>query len=219
MNEKNKIMYKKSTKLLSFTQRDVNVHQQKTCYQGFFKMDEYHLSHRLFNGGESKILSREVFERGHAVVVIPYDAKNDRVVLLEQFRSGAMGYGETPWLLEFVAGMFGKNESPIEVAIREAKEEADLTLNKNQVDKVMEYFSSPGGTSEVMHLYVANIDSENVGGVHGLECEGEDILLHVMEREQAFSLLEDGKITNAATIIGLQWLQNNYHQLQKKWSS
>ena len=212
-------MYKKSTKLLGFTHKDVNIHQKNTCYQGFFKMDEYHLSHRLFNGSESKILSREVFERGQAVVVIPYDAKNDRVVLLEQFRPGAMGYGDTPWLLEFVAGMFGKDESPIEVAIREAKEEADLTLNESQIDKVMEYFSSPGGTSEVMHLYVANIDSENVGGVHGLVCEGEDILLHVMQREQAFSLLNAGKITNSATIIGLQWLQNNYHQLQKKWSS
>jgi ADP-ribose pyrophosphatase len=181
-------------------------------------MDEYHVSHQLFNGGESKILSREVFERGHAVVLIPYDAVNDRVVLLEQFRSGALGYGDTPWLLEFVAGMFGEDESPIEVAIREAKEEADLTLNKNQIDKVMKYFSSPGSMSEVIHSYVANVDSENVLGVHGLKCEGEDILLHVMQREQAFSLIENGKITNAVTIIGLQWLQNNFHQLQQKWS-
>jgi ADP-ribose pyrophosphatase len=153
------------------------------------------------------------------VVVVPYDAKNDQVVLLEQFRAGAMGQGDTPWLLEFVAGMFGEDESPIDVAIREAKEEADLTLTKTQIDKVMEYFSSPGGMSEVMHLYVANIDSENVGGVHGLACEGEDILLHVMARDHALTLLENGKITNAATIIGLQWLQNNYQQLQKKWSS
>jgi ADP-ribose pyrophosphatase len=218
MNKKNKFMHKKDTKLLGFSHQDVTIHQQKNCYHGFFKMDKYHVSHQLFNGGESKILSREVFERGHAVVLIPYDAVNDRVVLLEQFRSGALGYGDTPWLLEFVAGMFGEDESPIEVAIREAKEEADLTLNQNQIDKVMEYFSSPGGMSEVIHLYVANVDSENVFGVHGLECEGEDILLHVMQREQAFSLIENGKITNAATIIGLQWLQNNFHQLQKKWS-
>ena len=219
MNEKNKNMYKKSTGLLSFRHKDVIIHQQKTCYQGFFKMDEYQISHKLFHGGESKILSREVFERGHAVVVIPYDAKNDRVVLIEQFRPGAMGYGDTPWLLEFVAGMFGQNESPVEVAIREAKEEADLTLNESQIDKVLEYFPSPGGTSEVIQLYVANIDSENVGGVHGLESEGEDILLHVMTREQAFLLLENGKITNSATIIGLQWLQSNFYQLQQKWSS
>ncbi|NQZ24042.1 MAG: NUDIX domain-containing protein [Colwellia sp.] len=207
----------KSTKLLRFSFEDVIIHQKKNAYQGFFKMDEYQLSHRLFKGGESQILSREVFERGHAVELIPYDAKNDRVVLLEQFRVGAMGYGDSPWLLEFVAGMFGKNESPIDVAIREAEEEAGLTLNEKQIDKIMEYFSSPGGMSEVMHLYVANIDSENVNGVHGLEYEGEDILLHVMQREAALSLLESGKITNAATIIGLQWLQNNFQKLQRKW--
>jgi ADP-ribose pyrophosphatase len=218
MKEKNKLSYKENAKLLRFSIKDVTIHQQKNCYQGFFKMDEYQLSHRLFEGGESKILSREIFERGHAVVVIPYDAQNDRVVLLEQFRVGAIGHGDTPWLLEFVAGMFGKDESPVEVAIREAKEEANLALTETQIDKVMEYFSSPGGMSEVMHLYVANINSNNVEGVHGLECEGEDILLHVMQRDQAFSLLANGKITNAATIIGLQWLQNNYQQLQKKWS-
>lgn len=207
----------KQTELLHFNIKDVTIHQKKSCYQGFFKMDEYQLSHRLFKGGESQILSREVFERGHAVVLIPYDAKNDRVVLLEQFRVGAIGHGDTPWLLEFVAGMFGQNESPIDVAIREAKEEADLTLNEKQIDKIMEYFSSPGGMSEVMHLYVANVDSENVSGVHGLECEGEDILLHVMPRTVAFSLLDNGKITNAATIIGLQWLQSNFQKLQHKW--
>jgi len=207
----------KKTSLLHFNIKDVTIHQKKNCYQGFFKMDEYQLSHRLYKGGESQILSREVFERGHAVVVIPYDAKNDRVVLLEQFRVGAIGHGDTPWLLEFVAGMFGKDESPIDVAIREAKEEADLTINEKQIDKIMEYFSSPGGMSEVMHLYVANVDSESVSGVYGLECEGEDILLHVMPRAVAISLLENGKITNAATIIGLQWLQSNFQKLQHKW--
>ncbi|TWX51654.1 ADP-ribose diphosphatase [Colwellia hornerae] len=212
-------MDKKNTNSSQFSHKDVTIYQQETCYQGVFKMDEYQLSHRLFDGGESKILRREVFERGHAVVVIPYDAANDRVVLIEQFRVGAIGQGDTPWLLEFVAGMFGEGESPIEVAIREAKEEADLTLKPSQLDKVLEYFSSPGGMSEVIHLYVANVDSENVSGVHGLESESEDILLHVMPREQAMSLLENGKITNAATIIGLQWLQNNFHQLQQKWSS
>jgi len=207
----------KTTELLRFSFKDVIIHQKKNTYQGFFKMDEYQVSHNLYKGGKSKVLSREVFERGHAVVLIPYDAKNDKVVLLEQFRVGAMEHGDSPWLLEFVAGMFGKNESPIEVAIREAKEEADLTLKEGQIDKIMEYFSSPGGMSEVIHLYVANIDSENVKGVHGLELEGEDILLHVMQRDAALALLENGKITNAATIIGLQWLQSNFQKLQQKW--
>jgi len=207
----------KTTELLRFSFKDVIIHQKKNTYKGFFKMDEYQVSHSLHKGGESKVLSREVFERGHAVVLIPYDAKNDRVVLLEQFRVGAMEHGDSPWLLEFVAGMFGKNESPIEVAIREAKEEADLTLKEGQIDKIMEYFSSPGGMSEVIHLYVANIDSENVKGVYGLEQEGEDILLHIMQRDAALALLENGKITNAATIIGLQWLQSNFQKLQQKW--
>jgi ADP-ribose pyrophosphatase len=205
------------SQLLRFSNNDVTIHQKKNCYQGFFKMDEYQLSHRLFDGGQSEVLSREIFERGSAVVLIPYDVMNDRVILLEQFRPGAMGHGSTPWLLEFVAGMFGHNESAIDVAIREAKEEADLIIDIRKTEKVMEYLSSPGGMSEVIHLYVANVNCEQASGVHGLPEEGEDILVHTFSRVEAIALLEQGKISNAATIIGLQWLQSNYQRLQQQW--
>ncbi len=199
--------------LLSFTHGDVILKNKVARYQGFFKLDEYQVSHRLFDGSYSQVLSREVFERGDAVVLIPFDPVRQEVVLIEQFRPGAIRAGETPWMLEFIAGMFDKGESPVDVAIREAKEEANLTLDENQISPVMKYLSSPGGMSEAIYLFTATIDSTNVGGVYGLPEEGEDILVHVVKLVDALQLLEQGKIVNAATVIGLQWLALNYHQL------
>jgi len=202
-----------------FDTDDVKVHSVNTCFQGFFQMQEYQLSHRLFNGEYSDIITRELFERGDAVVLMPYDAKLDKVILLEQFRPGALQTGDSPWLLEFVAGMFNHDEVAEDVAIREAKEEANIDIKSKDLIKIMSYLSSPGGMSEQIHLYMASIDSTLVNEehcVHGLIDEGEDILVHVMSRTQALALLAQGKINNAATVIGLQWLALNYQSLQNK---
>ncbi|PKI12837.1 NUDIX domain-containing protein [Colwellia sp. 12G3] len=205
--------------MMKFNNEQVSVHSVVTKYQGFFKMNEYTLQHKLFSGEQSLLFTREIFERGDAVVVVPYDAKLDKVLLIEQFRPGALRGDDSPWLLEFIAGMFDANESAIEVAIREAKEEADLTLCSNDLVPIMQYLSSPGGMSERIHLYLAHFDSNKVktGTVYGLPEENEDILLHLVSRPDALELLAKGKITNAATIIGLQWLAMNYQSLSIKY--
>lgn len=199
--------------LLRFTMNDVEVVKKTRKYQGFFALDEFQFRHKLYRGGYSEVLTREVFERGDAVAVLPYDAITDAVVLIEQFRPGALRSEHGPWQLELIAGMFANNELPLDVLIREAKEEANLIISPTKVTKIMDYLSSSGGTSECIHLYCANVDSRNLCGVYGLETEGEDILVHVISRQEALTLLNDGKITNAATIIALQWLQLNIDKL------
>ena len=200
--------------LLRFSIDDVEVVEKTRKYQGFFALDEYKFRHKLYRGGFSEVLTREVFERGDAVAILPYDPATDSIVLIEQFRPGALRSEHGPWQLELIAGMFGANEQPIEVAIREAKEEANLVILPDNVTKIMNYLSSSGGMSECIHLYCASVDSSNLSGVYGLEEEGEDILVHVVARKQALALLESGKITNAATIIALQWLQLNIDKLK-----
>lgn len=201
-------------RLLSFNNSDFKLHKTVTKYHGFFKLDEYFVSHKCYDGSHSKVISREVFERDDAVVLMPYDPVNDCVVLIEQFRVGALRSKMQPWLLEFIAGMFEGNESPVDVAIREAYEESGLEIKPSQITEIMKYLSSPGGMSETIHLYLAIINSTGVGGTHGLAEENEDILVHVLPRIEAIELLQQGKITNAATIIGLQWLSLNYRSLQ-----
>lgn len=208
-------MLDKNTPMLRYSTSDVEVRTIETQYQGFFAINVYQLTHKLFSGKQSQLIQREMFERGDAVVVIPYDVKEDKVLLIEQFRPGALRSNQNPWLLEFIAGMFGQDESPIDVAIREAKEEADIQITEKDITPIMQYLSSPGGMSECMHLYLAKIDSSqvDVGGVFGLDEENEDILLHLVPREEALALLSAGKITNASTIIALQWLALNYQNL------
>ncbi len=205
----------KRVSMLQYDKTDVTISAIETKYHGFFKMNEYRLNHKLFSGVQSASFTREVFERGDAVVVMLYDPKKDALLLLEQFRPGVLRVNETPWMLEFVAGMFNENESPIDVAVREAKEEANIELKAESIKLIMKYFSSPGGTSECIHLYWSTFDSSKIssGSVYGLAHENEDIMLHVVSRNEALALLTKGKISNAATIIGLQWLAINYQRL------
>lgn len=201
--------------ILRFTLDDVEIISKKNKYQGFFALEEYQVRHKLYRGGYSEILTREIFERGDAVALLPYDPINDTVVLIEQFRLGAIRNDNTPWQLELIAGMFSTNESPVDVAIREAKEEANLEVLPNKMIKIMNYLSSSGGSTETIHLYCALVDSNNVSGVFGLPEEGEDILVQVFKREHVMALLEAGKTPNAATIIGLQWLMLNLEKLKQ----
>ena len=198
-----------------FDKNDVDIVATEPLYQGFFKMNRYHLKHRLFEGGWTPVIQRELMERGHAAVLLPYDPVLDQVVMLEQFRLGAVETSEHPWLYELVAGMIEPGETAEAVAHREAQEEAGLDVQK--MVYVCSYLPSPGGCSERISLYVGQVDSQHASGFHGLEHEHEDIKVHCFSREKAMELLSSGKIDNAATIIGLQWLQLNYQHIREKW--
>ncbi|MDB6048656.1 MAG: nudF [Pseudomonas sp.] len=194
----------------------VEITQRENCYKGFYRLDRLHLRHELFNGGMSKEISRELFVRHDAVCVLPYDAKRDEVVLIEQFRVGVLGKVDNPWLIELVAGLIDKDEQPEEVAHREAEEEAGLVFSA--MLPITKYFPSPGGSSEYVHLYLGHCDSEGAGGLHGLESEGEDIRVSVWAFDDALKAISDGRIFNAATLIALQWLALNRTEIRGQWS-
>lgn len=194
---------------------DVNVTKEKVVYDGFFKMQEYHFTHKLFNGEWSETVRREIFERGHAVAVLPYDPIQEEFVLIEQFRFGAMATSQTPWLVEVIAGMIDKDQTPDEVCKREAKEEAGIELEC--LTKVLSYLSSPGGTTERLHIYLAKVDSTTAQGIHGLASESEDIRVLRVPEAQAIKWLHDGTIDNAAAIIALQWFMLNKSKLIEDW--
>ncbi|WP_199911635.1 ADP-ribose diphosphatase [Dongshaea marina] len=199
-----------------FDLEDVEVIEKTSLYSGFFKLNRYTFRHKLFAGGWSEGITRELLERGSAVALLPYDPKRDKVVLIEQFRIGALDSPYSPWLLEVVAGIMDHDETPEELARREAEEEAGLTLGR--CDRVMSYLVSPGGTSERIDVYVGETDSDAVvEGVFGLPHEGEDIRVQVVDRQTAYEWLQQGRVENATAVIALQWLQLNYQELQARW--
>ena len=187
------------------------LNKHTTLFQKYFQLDEYILSHELYRGGYSEEFSREIFERGSAVALLPYDPKCRKVVLIEQFRAGAIHAKTSPWLIECIAGIVEAGETEEQVAIRESHEEAGCEIK--QLHLISRYFVSPGGTTEECTLYCGIIDSAGVGGIHGLANENEDIRVEVVKADTAFQWVRDGVIKSSATIIALQWLELNEEQL------
>ncbi|EHK2773494.1 ADP-ribose diphosphatase [Vibrio vulnificus] len=197
-----------------FTPEDVELLSKEPLFQGFFKMIKYRFRHKLFAGGWSNVIEREMFERGHAAAMLPYDPIRDEVVLIEQIRVGALEH-QHPWQLEIVAGMIDRDESADDVVRREAQEEAGLEVG--QLVSVVSYYPSAGGCSEKLDVFIGEVDASKAHGIHGLDYEDEDIRVHVMTREQAYDLVKRGKIENGASIIALQWLELNHLQLKSQW--
>ncbi len=194
----------------------VEIIARETAYQGFFRIERLQLRHRLFAGGWSGVLQRELFERGHAAAVLPYDPWRDRVVLIEQLRVGALTAAGGPWLLEIVAGIIEQGESSEAVVLREAEEEAGCRIDR--LEPVYEYHVSPGGTSERISLFCGRVDSRQAGGLHGLASEGEDIRVSVHDFESAMEMLSAGRLPTATPIIALQWLALNRQRLRQQWA-
>lgn len=203
--------------LLPFSQNDYEIIKREVLYQGVFRLARYYIRHRIFNGGWSQAYSREIFERKSAVAILPYDPILDRVVLIEQFRAGAMTDPKSPWLIEIIAGIYNENEKPAEVAKRESVEEAGCEIL--DLYPICEYFVSPGGSNEYIHIYCGRVDASDIGGIHGLEEENEDIRAFTLSADEAFKMLQESKVKTSPTIITLQWLQLNREWLRQLWST
>ncbi len=186
--------------------REWKIASTDVVYNGFYNIEKTVFTHALFNGGTSGLVDREQFVRGNVVGVLAHDPALDKLALVEQFRLGARNRADHPWLIEVIAGMIEPSESAQDVAVREAYEEAGITLTN--VKEVMRYLASPGSTSEEVYIFYGQADLSQVSGVFGLDEESEDILLHVVDTSEAFHMLDEGIICNAISIIALQWFRH-----------
>jgi len=164
-------------------------------------------------------MEREVFERGATAAVLPYDPIRDEVVLIRQFLPGFLFSGRDPFPLHIVAGMIGSGETPQDVAVREAMEEAGLSLKERPMEKAASYLPSPGGSSEVIHVFIACVDASDAGGCHGLPEEHEDIRVEVLRLENAIALLDAGDIEDGPALVALLWLARHRERLRRAWNS
>lgn len=201
------------TSILSRYQ-DVELVENQLVYQGFFSMHKLRLRHRRFAGDWTPVMSRELLYRGQVVGVLAYDPHLDQVVMVEQFRVGALNDPQGPWLIELIAGLVEEGEESEEVALREAHEEAGLVMTR--LEKLFTYYSSPGGTDEKVTLYCGLVDASQAGGIHGLADENEDIRVVVKSREEALKEACQGRAANSMSLIGLQWLEANYQRFQQE---
>lgn len=204
-------------KISSFTQNDYEIVNREVLYQGFFRLVRNHLRHLKFDNTWTVTFTREILERPSAVGILPYDPLTDQVILIEQFRPGALANPQSPWLIEIIAGIYRHDDKPLEVVRHEASEEAGLELL--DIYPVYEYFVSPGGSNEQFKLFLGRVDATHAGGIFGLANEHEDIRAFSVTLDDAIVLLQEGKIQTAPAIIALQWLQLNREWLRQLWQT
>lgn len=197
---------------------DVIVERRDPVFQGYFQVDRWHLRHRIEGDTWSPPLVREVFERGHAVAVLPYDPVRNCVVVIEQFRMGPLAAGRNPWMIEIVAGIIEPEEidNPHSVAQRECLEEIGAEVQ--DLFEVLTYLPSPGAVSETVTLYCGRIDSSLLPKVAGNADEGEYIRISTLTLPQLAEALEMGRFDNSLMLIAAQWLLLNQQKVQDRWT-
>lgn len=190
--------------------------ERRRLFDGFYAFDQLVIRHERFAGGWSPPLRRELLVQRNAVAVLPYDPRADVVVLIEQFRTGAIDAEEGPWLLEAVAGLCEPGEMPEHVARREMREEAGLEAGR--LVPIGRYRSSPGGTSELVDVFVAEVRAPQEPGLFGLDCEHEDIRTVPIAADDAFAALAQGRIVAATAVVPLLWLKAHRQELRQQWA-
>lgn len=193
---------------------DWKLHGKRDGYNGHFKVTQYELSHTTFSGGQTPVLKRELVARNDAVALVAYDPVSDQIVLVEQFRVGAIRE-QQPWLIEIVAGLLEEGEQPEQVAVRESQEEIGCTAT--DLLKIGEFYTSPGGSSEWVHLFIGKVSVNDVREIAGLEDEGEDIKVHIVSASDIPLMISTNEIRSAIAIIGLQWFVANRDSLRNEW--
>ena len=199
---------------------DVAIESEQRVWSGRFPLDVVKFPHRRFDGAMSGTRTGELWRRGHAAALIPYDPVTDQVVLIEQFRFPALAAGQDPVLVELPAGMCEDNEDPADTMRREMREE--MNLDADRVERIGGYLLTAGGADEFCHLYVGRVvapqaDAEGIVGFGGEASEHEDIRVRVWDATEAIETAFSGFFTNSVTVIGLFWLASRRNWLRQKW--
>lgn len=192
----------------TYSKQDVEICSRETLYRGFLRVEKIQFRHRLFQTIHyTPILQRELLIRTAAAGVLLYNDEQQRFALIEQCRVGALDDTESPWQLEVIAGVLDGDETPESCIRRETLEEAGCELQA--VQHLFTFFPSAGACSEQFHLYAAEVDLPQHGGIFGLADEGENIQLHLFTYAEIAQLFQQQRLRNSPVIMALQWLQQH----------
>lgn len=199
---------------------DVFIDSEKRVWSGRFSLDVVKFRNRRFDGTMSGERTWELWRRGPASALLPYDPVADAVVLIEQFRFPALAAGIDPVLVELPAGLCEENEDPAETIRREMREE--MNLEADLTERIGGFMLTAGGADEFCHLYVGRVvapptDGEGIAGHAGEATEHEDIRTRVWDAEEAIHAAFAGCFANSITAIGLFWLASKRAELRQKW--
>ena len=197
----------------------VEVQQARTIYDNFVRTDTYKLRTRKFDGLWSEPYERHVLstgESGHAAAALLYDPARDVVVLIEQFRIiNYLNQRPSAWNLEIVAGLIAAGDTPLDTIRREIAEESGRTAKR--IEPIALFTSSPGVFTEMIHMFIAEVEAGLAGEVHGLAAEHENIRVHVLSYADALKLADEGWIDDAKTLLALNWFARKHEAIRHRW--
>lgn len=196
----------------------LEIREDSIVYNGRFAMQIVRFTYERFDGTRSGELTWELWRRGPAVVVLPYDPWSDRIALIEQFRLPAHAAGFQPIMKECVAGLCEPGEDMEATARREVREESGL--EPDLLEPIGKFMLMQGGSDENVQLYCARVRLPEAGeaGTYGLADEHEDIRLTVLPAERAFALLDTHGMQNATGALALWWLRHHRPRLREEWT-
>ena len=183
---------------------------KKNLYSGFFSLDKYEFIHEKHNGEWTSTVEREVFSGAHVSTLLPYDPIKKEIILIQQFRAGALSRYDENYLLEIVAGIIDEGENPEQTAIRECFEETGCEVKK--IHPIQSYFPAPGSSESFYHIYLGEIQAFDGERIKGLEKENEDILVKSFKIDEVRQMLKEKKIMNGLTLVALQWFFLEYYK-------
>ncbi len=200
---------------------DVSVESDDAAWRGRFPLQVVRFRNRRFDGAMSGLRTWELWRRGRAAALLPYDPAADTVVLIEQFRLPALAAGMDPVMVEVPAGLCDPGEDPETTLVREAREE--IGIAPRRVRHIGDFLLSPGGTDEKVALYAGDVtappaDADGIVGSGGLAAENEDIRIRVWPAARAIDTALSGGFPNAVTSLALLWLAARHAQLRQDWS-
>jgi ADP-ribose pyrophosphatase len=204
------------------THPDVTIEADQRVWDGRFPLDVVRFRHRRFDGSVSGLRTWELWRRGRAAALLPYDPTADAVVLIEQFRLPALAAGLEPVLAEIPAGLLDRPESAQATAVRETQEEAGLAPDR--VVSIGDILLTPGGCDELCSLFVGRVrvpatDAGGIAGMAGLAAENEDIRVRVWPAGEAIEAALSGRFPNVVTMVALLWLAARRDWLRQEWAS
>ena len=200
---------------------DVEIVSEQRVWNGLFPLDVVRFRHRRFDGRMSALRTWELWRRGRAAALLPYDPDADLVVVMEQFRLPALAAGIDPVLLELPAGLCEHGEDPLTTVTRESAEE--IGLQPDRLERIGDFILTPGGADEYVTLYAGRVrapetDRAGIAGHYGTAAESEDIRVRVLPASEAIERALAGTITNSVTALGFLWLASRRDWLRSLWS-
>ena len=154
--------------------------------------------------GRWTVQQRETYDRGDGAAVLLHDVARGTVLLSRQYRFPVHVNGHPDGVfLEVAAGLLD-DDDPETAIRREASEELGVTVG--EVELVMAPWTSPGSVTERLHLFAAPYTAADRTTDHaGLVEEGEGIEVVELPFHEALTMVDDGRIADAKTVMLLQW--------------